>query len=82
MTVRVPCRGIGLVAGLLAACHQGQPPAAEQAPRSAVIVSEPSGEKSRLPGAKARPGNVAERVLGTLEDNLPFSPTEIGRAHV
>ncbi len=82
MTVRVPCRGIGLVAGLLAACHQGQPPAAEQAPRSAVIVSEPSGEKSRLPGAKARPGNVAERVLGTLEDNLPFSPTGLKLASI
>ncbi|HEU5075624.1 MAG TPA: L,D-transpeptidase [Polyangiaceae bacterium] len=64
---------VGLMAGLGLACSQVQPPAAERAPSSVVVVAEP-GASDASEDARAS-GEVRESVLGTVQDNLPFKPT-------
>lgn len=64
---------VGLMAGLGVACSQVQPPAAEQAPASVVVVAEPGAPEASDEARTA--ADVRESVLGTVQDNLPFKPT-------
>ncbi len=70
-------RGSWLLALLVAlwGCSQSQPPAAEQAPRSVVVVAEHGAAEPTEQQVEPTDGQVPERVLGTLGDNLPFKPT-------
>src|SRR5262245_34241729 len=73
----------GLLLGFAAACSQAQPPAAEKVPHSVVVVADQGHLGTADPAGASQNGDgVPERVLGTIEDNLPFKPTGVRLASI